>query len=41
MEPINWILFAVFVVIVVYKLVRQRLDDRKSRATKAGDPPRH
>lgn len=38
MEPINWILFAVFIVIVVYKLVRQRLDDRKSRRTKSANP---
>lgn len=25
MEPINWLLFAVFIVIVVWKLVRQHL----------------
>jgi hypothetical protein len=30
MEPINWLLFAVFIVIVVYKLVRQFLDGRKA-----------
>ncbi|WP_255358068.1 hypothetical protein [Pseudorhodoferax sp. Leaf267] len=24
MEPINWLLFAVFIVIVVWKLIRQR-----------------
>lgn len=39
MEPINWILFAVFIVIVVYKLVRQHLDGRKSGTTKNENPP--
>ncbi len=33
MEPINWLLFAVFIVIVVYKLARQALGSRKSDKT--------
>lgn len=33
MEPINWLLFAVFIVIVVYKLARQLLDGRKADKT--------
>jgi hypothetical protein len=33
MEPINWLLFAVFIVIVVYKLVRQYLAGRQSGKT--------
>ena len=33
MESINWLLFAVFIVIVVYKLARQVLDGRKSDKT--------
>ena len=36
MEPINWLLFAVFIVIVVYKLLRQYVDGRKTGKTTDG-----
>lgn len=40
MEPINWILFAVFIVIVVWKLVRQHLGGKPPRDRQDGPPGR-
>lgn len=40
MEPINWILFAVFIVIVVWKLVRQHLGAKPPGERRDGPPDR-
>lgn len=40
MEPINWILFAIFFVIVIWKLFVQRRDAKAARKKDASDAHR-
>jgi len=40
MEPINWLLFAVFIAIVVWKLVRQRIGEKPPRDRQDTPPER-